>query len=69
MRKKLTFITILLGITISIGATTTVVYCTPKGKCYHSTRNCKTLAKSKTIREIDIDTARAKNLKACKVCY
>lgn len=31
-----------------------IVYITPKGKKYHSTKSCRTLARSKRIIEIDI---------------
>ena len=44
-----------------------IVYITPKGKKYHSTRSCKTLARSKKVIEIDIKSVG--NRQPCKVCY
>lgn len=44
-----------------------MVYITPKGKKYHSTRSCKTLARSKKVIEIDIN--QVFNRQPCKVCY
>ena len=44
-----------------------MVYITPKGKKYHSTRSCKTLARSKKVIEIDIKSVG--NRQPCKVCY
>ena len=44
-----------------------LVYITPKGKKYHSTRNCRTLARSKKIIEIDISQVFGRQ--PCKVCY
>ena len=43
-----------------------VVYITPKGKKYHSTRSCRTLSRSKKILEISIKNVGGR--KACKVC-
>ena len=57
----------------TISATTVqakgTVYCVPKGRVYHSTRNCRTLRRSKNIKKISIKVAKAKGLRACKVCY
>ena len=45
------------------------VYWTPKGKSYHSTRNCATLKRSKTILEGSLSDALAANKKdPCDVC-
>lgn len=44
-----------------------MVYITPKGKKYHSTRSCKTLARSKKVIEIDIN--QVFNRQSCKVCF
>lgn len=55
-------------------STTTVqakatVYCVPKGHVYHSTRSCRTLRRSKNIKKISLKAAKAKGLRACKVCH
>lgn len=48
-------IIVLLLVTISVMCIAgEIIYITPKGKKYHSTRDCKTLARSKKIIEIDI---------------
>ena len=44
------------------------VYITPKGKCYHSSPNCPTLHKSKSIKAVEKSDA-MKNRRACKVCH
>ncbi len=44
-----------------------IVYITPKGKKYHSNINCRTLAKSKNIIEIDI--SKVGNRQPCKICF
>jgi len=44
-----------------------IVYITPKGKKYHSTKSCKTLVRSKRIIEIDISKVGGRQ--PCKVCY
>lgn len=44
-----------------------IVYITPKGKKYHSTKSCRTLSKSKQIIEIDISKVGGRQ--PCKVCY
>lgn len=43
-----------------------IVYITPKGKKYHSTKSCKTLVRSKRIIEIDISKVGGRQ--PCKVC-
>lgn len=63
--KKIIFVLLLILTTMSIAKQ--VVYVTPNGKKYHSTKFCRTLAKSKKILEIDI--SQVKNRKACKVCF
>lgn len=64
MRK----IIILLLVTISVMCIAgEMVYITPKGKKYHSTRNCRTLTRSKKIIEIDISQVSGRQ--PCKVCY
>lgn len=61
-------IIVLLLVAISImGIAGEMVYVTPKGKKYHSTRSCKTLAKSKKVIEINIKNVG--NRQPCKVCY
>lgn len=44
-----------------------IVYTTPKGKKYHSSRDCRTLKRSKIINKINIDNV--ENRRACGVCY
>lgn len=44
-----------------------MVYITPKGKKYHSTKSCRILARSKRIIEISIEDIG--NRQPCKVCY
>lgn len=48
-------------------ATTSTVYITPHGKCYHSTCNCPTLSRSKNVKAVD-KTEAMKSRRACKVC-
>ena len=43
------------------------VYCTPSGKCYHR-KGCATLKRSKKVYKTTVKKAKAKKLKACKVC-
>lgn len=47
----------------------TTVYITPTGKKYHSTPGCPTLSKSKTIKSVSINSAKAQGYTACKVCH
>ncbi|MGL4566939.1 MAG: hypothetical protein ACRCU6_00255 [Fusobacteriaceae bacterium] len=42
------------------------VYIVPTGKVYHSTKNCKTLSRSKNIKAVD--TKSVGNRKPCKMC-
>lgn len=51
MKKIIIFLFIIFA-TICIAGQ--IVYITPKGKKYHSTKSCKTLVRSKRIIEIDI---------------
>lgn len=44
-----------------------IVYITPKGKKYHSSKECRTLKRSKIINEISSDNVG--NRRACGVCY
>lgn len=61
-------IVILLLVAISVMCIAgEMVYITPKGKKYHSTRNCRTLARSKKVIEIDINQVFGRQ--PCKVCY
>lgn len=43
------------------------VFITPKGKKYHSTRNCPSLSRSKTILEINISEVGFRE--PCKRCH
>lgn len=45
-----------------------VVYITPNGKCYHSTRRCPTLHKSKKVSSVALKDAQ-RTRRACKVCH
>lgn len=45
------------------------VYYTTKGKKYHSTKGCKSLARSKSIHKTTEDKAKKMKLKPCKFCY
>lgn len=63
--KKIIIFLFLIITTICIAGQ--VVYITPKGKKYHSTRSCKTLSRSRNIIEIDI--SEVGNRQPCKVCY
>lgn len=65
MMKKIIFI-FLVSFSLSSLANK-VVYITPKGKKYHSTKSCKTLSKSKKIIEISINDVGTRT--ACKICY
>lgn len=50
-------------------AKTTYVYYTPKGKKYHSSKNCRTLKRSRTIKKTTLQKAKKMKLTACKVCH
>lgn len=62
--KKIIIFLFILFTTISVAGQ--LVYITPKGKKYHSTKNCRTLARSKQITEIDISKIGSRQ--PCKVC-
>ncbi len=49
------------------GSGSGTVYWTPSGSVYHSTRNCPTLSRSKTIRSGSV--SQSGKLRKCKVCY
>lgn len=44
-----------------------IVYITPNGKKYHSTKSCRSLARSKKIIEINIDQVGSRQ--PCKICF
>lgn len=45
------------------------VYYTPKGKSYHSTKDCPTLSRSSVILDASLDTAARKpRADACDIC-
>lgn len=48
--------------------TSSTVYITPKGQCYHSTSSCPTLSRSKIVHAVDKRDA-MKTRRACKVCH
>lgn len=64
MKKTVTLV--FLGMSI-LAYASQIVYITPKGKRYHSTKDCRTLKRSKIINEININNVG--NRKSCKVCY
>lgn len=45
------------------------VYYVPTGYVYHSTRNCRTLRRSKNIKKTTLKKAKSMGLRACKVCH
>lgn len=45
-----------------------VVYVTPNGKCYHSTRQCCTLSHSKIVKAMTISEAE-RTRRPCKMCH
>lgn len=47
----------------------TIVYIVPKGYCYHATKKCWTLSKSKIINEVTKQEAISMDRKPCSVCY
>lgn len=59
-------IVLLLGISMLVYGSQ-IVYTTPNGNKYHSTKNCRTLKRSKIINEININSSG--NRKFCKICY
>lgn len=52
----------------NLSSTSSTVYITPHGECYHSTRNCPTLRRSKNVKAVD-KTEAMKTRRACKVCH
>ena len=46
-------------------ANATIVYWTPKGRCYHIDRDCRTLSRSRTIYS---GTIQESGRRPCKVC-
>ncbi|MGL6065005.1 MAG: hypothetical protein ACRC0S_07975 [Fusobacteriaceae bacterium] len=55
----------LLTLTVILSASNTV-YITPKGKKYHSSRECRTIKRSKSVQEVNIKNVGGR--KACGVC-
>jgi len=49
-------------------ASDTIVYVTPSGKCYHSTKSCSSLSRSKKIIAVSLSEAK-KTRRACSKCY
>lgn len=64
MRKIIILLLVTISVMCIVGQ---LVYITPKGKKYHSTRDCRTLARSKKVIEIDISQVFGRQ--PCKVCY
>lgn len=54
--------------TILLAATATTVYLAPKGKTYHSRRDCMALARSTEVFTATESAALAHGLKPCKIC-
>jgi hypothetical protein len=44
-------------------------FITAKGKSYHKTTKCMSLARTKEPKEVTVAQAEAKGLKACGICY
>ena len=64
MKKMI--ISLFLGITLFASASE-MVYVTPKGKKYHSTKSCRSLSKSKNIKAVKISNVGGRG--PCKICY
>lgn len=62
--KKIAIFFLLMSI---LAYASQIVYITPKGKKYHSSKECRTLKRSKIINEISSDNVG--NRRACGVCY
>ena len=45
-----------------------LVYITPKGEVYHSTQQCASLSRSKTINSLTLGEAVTNGRRPCKVC-
>ena len=45
-----------------------LVYITPKGEVYHSTEQCSSLSRSKTINSLTLGEAVIKGRRPCKIC-
>ena len=45
-----------------------LVYITPKGEVYHSTEQCSSLSRSKTINSLTLGEAVTNGRRPCKVC-
>lgn len=61
----LCFVTLTFFATSSFAIET--VYVTPKGKAYH-VKDCRSLARSKTILTMNILEAKERGYRACKIC-
>lgn len=46
-----------------------VVYVVPDGECYHTSRSCRTLARSNTVTTMKLSQARGSGLRRCEVCH
>ncbi len=55
--------------TVVVGAKPVYVYYARYSKKFHSSKGCRTLARSKKIYKATKKNAKRKNLTACKVCY
>lgn len=59
---------LVLPLNVSVQAAgTDIVYVAPTGNKYHK-QNCRTLSRSKSLRQLTIDQALASGYTACKVC-
>jgi hypothetical protein len=52
-----------------LAATMNAEFVTAKGKSYHKTTKCMSLARTKAPAEVTLAQAEAKNLKPCGICY
>lgn len=62
---KKVFFLFMLFTTVCIASR--IVYITPSGKKYHSTRGCRSLSRSKKIIEVSIEQVGSRQ--PCKICF
>ena len=66
-KKRISILLFVFLTTLIFASSSVNVYVTPTGKKYHK-RNCKTIAKSKTVTTLTIESAKKKGYTPCKVC-
>lgn len=78
MKKRVTSILLAMVLTVSAAPVFTTTECQAKskkvyyvvdGEKYHSTKNCRTLSRSKNIKKTTLKKAKKSGLEACKVCH